>query len=45
MNGILLFVAMGMDLAGITVRDKPDMERQTLHVCCHSLVGGKITIS
>lgn len=39
-NGILLFVAMGRELEGITVRDKPDIERQTLHACFYSLVVG-----
>lgn len=44
-NGILLFVAMGRELEGITVRDKPVIERQTLHACFYSLVVGEIMIS
>lgn len=36
----LLFAAMGMELEEITVRDNPNIERQTLNVCFHSLEVG-----
>lgn len=39
-NEILLVVAVGIELEGIMVNDKADIERQTMRAHSYSLVAG-----